>query len=622
MSPNSPTHVLVMVFGIIAEVLFVYTCIRKQEIRLLHKLFIVFAAVGTLWLLALIAMSSTNPNNITVLWVLDCVSYIGAAFAPVFALLIAAAYVNGFEKLPHKYYLLFIVPTMTDIVAWTNPYHHLMYKVFSVSNEDVVFGPYMYVSGVYSYLCIVVSVWLMIRFVFKNKSKLYIWQALLFSLGSMIPIVVNMLGVFKVIEMSNSATPIAFVVTIIMHGFAIFRFHMLDIEPIALQRVLDLMSDCYIVTNHNGLIVNYNKSFYELFGRTYKIRENMFLHECVDEKNADSKAIIYNLMTSFEQCRETLSSISYEQSMILPSGKGFQKKYYIVEVAPLIVQSRIVGFLAYFKDVTKVKESMKRMQENNERMMEQDRLASLGQLVGGIAHNLKTPIMAISGSTFAAENLVSECIESLGDKDVTLEDYREIYSEMQGWLIKMREACAYMSDIITTVKEQAVKMNTSEKQQFSVDEMLKRVSILLNHELVSHNCRIVIRDNLNREAWLSGDVNNMVQVINNLVSNAVYAEKQNGGGQISLELDATVDALQLRVRDTGSGVPEYVRNKLFKQMITSKGALGSGLGLFISNSVIKGKFYGEMLIEDNPGGGSVFGISIPLEYVVLKERKN
>jgi two-component system sensor histidine kinase HupT/HoxJ len=53
-------------------------------------------------------------------------------------------------------------------------------------------------------------------------------------------------------------------------------------------------------------------------------------------------------------------------------------------------------------------------------------------------------------------------------------------------------------------------------------------------------------------------------------------------------------------------------------MTTSKGTQGTGLGLYISNAVVRGKFGGSMWLEDNPGGGSIFGMSIPLENVILK----
>ena len=65
-------------------------------------------------------------------------------------------------------------------------------------------------------------------------------------------------------------------------------------------------------------------------------------------------------------------------------------------------------------------------------------------------------------------------------------------------------------------------------------------------------------------------------------------------------------------------IPENIKRRLLKQMVTSKGTMGTGLGLFISNTVIKAKFDGSMRVEDNPDGGTIIRISIPLEIVTLR----
>jgi C4-dicarboxylate-specific signal transduction histidine kinase len=148
---------------------------------------------------------------------------------------------------------------------------------------------------------------------------------------------------------------------------------------------------------------------------------------------------------------------------------------------------------------------------------------------------------------------------------------------------------------------------------------MKRVALLLRHELVGSGCKLEIKNSISQDVILQGDINSMVQVVNNLVTNAVDAEKGMGGGVISILLEKTGEEFLIKVKDTGAGVPEDVKKKLFKQMITSKGAMGNGLGIYISNSVIKAKFNGRMWMEDNPEGGAIFGIAIPLQYVSFAE---
>ncbi len=240
-------------------------------------------------------------------------------------------------------------------------------------------------------------------------------------------------------------------------------------------------------------------------------------------------------------------------------------------------------------------------------------------MVGGLAHNLKTPIMSISGSAVAVENLVEECTLSLGDPDVTAEDYAEIRQEIAEWLVKIREACAYMSDIISAVKGQATNANVSEGLEFSLSELIRRVSLLLRHELLNSHCGLRVENAFKDEIFLQGDINNMVQVLNNLVSNAIDAQKGRNG-DIVIGIDKDEEYLKIQVKDWGSGVAPEIKKRLFKRMITSKGAQGTGLGIYISNAVVKGKFGGFMWLEDNPEGGSIFGISIPLTNVTFRAK--
>lgn len=612
----SDVGLTIFIIAIAAILSFIVICIRKGNVRLIHKLYFTLSAGLIIWLCALIGIRFSDPNDMHIMYILDSITYLGGHFGTAWMVLIALVFVKGLDTLPKRYYLFLIPPAIVNILVWTNPLHHMFYQVFDVDSSKIVFGPLMFISGTVCYCYLVAAIFIMVRFAIRSNSKLYMRQGLLFAAGAVIPLVVNMMATFKIGNLGIEATPLAFMGTILLHGFAIFYFHLLDIKPLAMQRVLDRLTDCYLVISDTGLVVNFNRQFQEVFGKKYGIQENTFLQDSIQVEDADTKSIFYNLTASIETCRETLASISYEQAVFLQQDGELVKKYYMVEITPLMVEeNKLGGFLSFFKDVTKVKESMQRLQDGQAKLMEQERLASLGQMVGGIAHNLKTPIMSVSGSMIAVENLVEECRQSLGDPDVTPEDYQEIYQEIEEWINKVREACSYMSEIITAVKGQAVNMSRSETEAFTISDAMKRVSLLLRHELVGSGCKLEIENLIAEDVVLQGDINSMVQVINNLVSNAVDAEKNKGGGVISILLEKSGDEFLIKVKDTGTGVPEDVKKKLFQQMITSKGAMGNGLGVYISNSVIKAKFNGRMWTEDNPEGGAIFGIAIPLQYV-------
>ena len=177
-----------------------------------------------------------------------------------------------------------------------------------------------------------------------------------------------------------------------------------------------------------------------------------------------------------------------------------------------------------------------------------------------------------------------------------------------------------MSDIITAIKGQAANVSSYyDGGSFTVDELIKRITLLMRHELVSGGCQLVMEHEQAKDCVIQGDINNLVQVMNNLISNAIFAEKQNGGGIVTVTAEKRGSQLILAVKDTGPGVDPRVKAKLFKEMVTNKGNMGTGLGLYISDAVVRGKFGGEVWLQDNPGGGAIFGITLPLDQPALTD---
>lgn len=600
--------------ALIAIILFFIWSFKVKRLQLIHKFYLMLAGSYGLCVIALLGMKLTSRDNTLALMFWDACTNTMGAVMPVFCLCIALIFVKGWQQMPKKTIWLFVIPVITILVVWTNPLHHLHYRVFSTIKSEIVFGPYIVIAGIYSWLCQLVSLILMINFALHNKSRLYMLQCLMFSLGCLSPLTVSVLA-----TVTNSfpitATPLSFMVPIILNGIAIYQLHILDIRPIAMQRVLDWISDCYLVLSDKGVVISYNKPFEKILASGYGIVKSRYLSDSVKKEDVYKKTAIYNLLTAVTSSREACSTISYEQAVTIDTGEGTRKNYYVVDVTPLYIKEILSGFVVIFKDVTQLKLSMQQLQDSQARMMEQERLASLGQMIGGLAHNLKTPIMSISGCISAVENLVEECRDSLEDPDVTADDYREIFKDMEQWFEKVRESSSYMSDIITAIKGQAANVNTNVDAMFTTEELIKRSMLLMRHELMSSGSRVITETEENCTYTIRGDVNNLVQVLNNLLSNAIYSQKQVGGGDIVIGVKKDEDNLKIYVKDTGTGISAGVKERLFRAMVTNKGAHGTGLGLYISDAVVKGKFGGNMWVEDNPEGGAIVGVSIPLSEV-------
>ena len=283
------------------------------------------------------------------------------------------------------------------------------------------------------------------------------------------------------------------------------------------------------------------------------------------------------------------------------------KKLYITsvdEIGDLIV--------TYNKIQELTMKHLNQIHDNQNLLIERERLASLGQLIGGIAHNLKTPIMSISGASEGIKDLVNEFDASIGNPVVTNDDFHDIAKDMKEWLDKINSYTEYMSDILTAVKGQAVALSEQTDMDFTLSELFKRVDILMKHELKQAVVYLNMRMKVDENTIINGDVNTLVQVINNMISNSIQA--YDGKPEQTIDLTAWKNdnnEIVISVKDYGPGLPEKVKHKLFKEMITTKGKNGTGLGLYMSYSTIRAHFNGDITVETEDGKGTTFNIILP-----------
>ena len=282
------------------------------------------------------------------------------------------------------------------------------------------------------------------------------------------------------------------------------------------------------------------------------------------------------------------------------------EKYFNIEITPLITENEYRGTILLFKDITELTKAQ-------DIMVEQERLSSLGQLIGGIAHNLKTPIMSIAGVVEGLTDLIKEYDESIDDPAVNKQDHHEIAKEMQDWVNKVKPYLSYMTEVIDAVKGQAVSMNASTMTNFTIKELITRTQLLMKNELKRRHCNLNLDITASDDTAISGEISALIQVIDNMIINAMDAYG-DVPGNVDIKVREDDTKVYIDVADYAGGIPQKVQDKLFKEMITSKGKNGTGLGLYMSFSTIKGKFKGDIRFETEEGKGTTFFIELP-KYV-------
>ena len=529
--------------------------------------------------------------------------YIGSCFLPVALFFTALSFKNTIIKFKKIYLLLFIVPITTLIVLFTNNLHHAFYVHYSENLNEMVYGWYLNVHIIYTYGLMLLSVIIIIKSSFKI-SGFFSKQSLLIILGISVPLITNILGTLKIIPMTVYITPISFAFTMLCFTFAIFKFNFLGVAPIALQTIVNRISDSYLVLDENFLITDFNTTFLKTFGLTAsELREQNVINFLKTHKKYEMN--VNKLQKALDKVKNSTETIVFEQHF------KYLNKYFTIEINSIFNKEVSLGILILFKDITQHKLDMKALKDNQDILVERERLASLGQLIGGIAHNLKSPIMSISGATEGLTDLIKEYEESIVDKDVTVEDHLAIASDMKDWISKIKSYLEYMSDIITAVKGQAVALSEDTVDSFTVDELTKRVDILMKHELKKALITLNVKLEVDKSLVLHGNINGLVQVVNNMISNAIQAYNGKPNQDIDLIITQEKNNVIVSIKDYAGGLPEEVQEKLFKEMITTKGKDGTGIGLFMSYSNIRAHFNGDITYSTEKGKGTIFNIILP-----------
>lgn len=587
----------------ISVALFIYLFKDKKKNQL-KKLFLVLTGLVGFWdiIMFLQKLLCNNPSINPIYF--EYLTYISACFLPVALLLVSKVFSNTKFIFTKKYLLLFIIPFVSLLILWTNDIHHLFYINYSTILSATVSGPYLLVHSLYTYILFGIDLFIFLKYSIKNAG-FFSKQAVLIVIGSLIPIIINILGSLGIISMSVYITPISFTFTILFFALAIFKFKFLSVTPIAMQKIVDRMSDSFVVVNEENIITDFNDTFLKTFNLTdTQVRNINFIN--LMDKSTFTQNDVKEMENLLLKCKSSSKTFQFKNNL------NINDKYFNIEVNGIFSKDTFLGSLILFKDVTQHILDMRTIEENQSMLMEKERLASLGQMIGGIAHNLKTPIMSIAGAAEGLTDLTKEYDISIGDPQVTNEDHHAIVNDMNEWIGKIKEYTEYMSNVITAVKGQAVNFSDETSDSFTINEAIKYIDVLMKHEL--KNALVELKVNLLTDPTISikGNINSFVQVINNLISNSIQAYNNEPNKIIDFAINKVNNNVQFIIQDYGSGIPKSVQNKLFKEMITTKGKNGTGLGLFMSYSNIRAHFNGNMTFESEEGKGTKFIITIPI----------
>lgn len=233
-----------------------------------------------------------------------------------------------------------------------------------------------------------------------------------------------------------------------------------------------------------------------------------------------------------------------------------------------------------------LKEEKEKSEKAHNRVLQTEKLLSLGRLSGSLAHELKNPITTLK---FLFENFKYKGIQSITKDDVEV----------------VLEEIGHMDKIITMFNRFAKQMHPILSEQ-DIPDIMRHVLSLLNPHIQRH-CVKVLNDLSNNLPPVQIDRSLMEQVFLNLITNSI--EAMPDGGEIRISGDIMNGFLEVRIEDTGNGIPDDIKTMVFDPFFTTKDK-GTGLGLSIAYNIVKAH-KGEIWFENRKSGGTIFIVKIP-----------
>ena len=516
----------------------------------------------------------------------DYFTYIGICLLFPTLILLSFYYNDSNIKFNKKWILLYIVPIICLIILWTNDFHSLFYKMYSTKFSETIYGPAFYINTIYSYTLAFIFMVKMINISIK-KSGFFTRQTALMIIGSLIPLVVNMLGTARIINISIYITPTLFCITLIFYMIAIIKYKALNITPVALETVTDTMSDACVVISDDGTIADSNLTFRKTFSKLEEFSKEKNLFELISKNKLFDINKLKKIINQTKK-NDTMQNVEYNFRY------KNDEKFFEVDIHPIKAKknkNQYIGTLLLFKDITQHKLDIKEIEEKQEIIVKQGQLVSIGELAGGVAHDINTPISAIKTG-----------ITMLNQSSNIAQPEKEILQRMDNCATKI-------ISIVNSMRNQIRNLGGTTKIKFKISEVINDIKVITYHEVYKNKSElnITIEDDLSIE----GDPTKLGQVLTNLVVNAAQAYG-NSGGKIDVSLSKGPNKMALiKVRDYAGGLDPSIKPYIFKNILTTKGTFGTGLGLYLAYSVIKGEFNGEINF-DSDDMGTTFYISIPV----------
>lgn len=267
---------------------------------------------------------------------------------------------------------------------------------------------------------------------------------------------------------------------------------------------------------------------------------------------------------------------------------------------------------------SKVKARTEDLQNAQQQLILAEKMASLGQLVAGVAHEINTPL----GNSITALSFNSDAQKAIqkkfDEKSLTVSDFGQFLENTSESMALMHTNLRKASELVQTFKNVAVNQSVEEVIEFSLKDHVHEVLVTLRPQTkqTQVNIRVDVDDDLSIASFPGA----YYHIISNMIVNSLRHAFPDKQGTIQISIHREQDKLHLHYEDDGEGMDEATKNRIFDPFFTTKrGDGGTGLGMYMTYNIVTQRLGGSITVVSEIGKGTQFDIVVPLELPEIPE---
>ncbi len=386
-----------------------------------------------------------------------------------------------------------------------------------------------------------------------------------------------------------------------------------------IESILSAMHNILMVTDTNSRILRVNSALEELTGKTSLELRGQALNSVFYQSQS-------NIDLSEKLIKKISSGMLLDCEIEIVNAAGESVPMSITSKAHYDYSGRLIGSVITGRPLEEIRKAYLKLKETHEQLkmtqqqlMQSEKMASLGRLIAGVAHELNNPISFVFGNMYALQRYEDrfQCYIERIHQNISVEEREKLRRELKiDRILKdipsLLEGSLESAERVKNIVQDLRRFSTPNHQNNSRVDIVKLVEKAIHLIIHSSEVKPTILRNMPKKRVVTTNEGYLHQIMINLLQNAIDAIEDAVKPMIEITIKDDNGFVEIMLRDNGSGISEHDMLSIFDPFFTTKPVgKGTGLGLYISYGLATEQCGGSLEVNNHPDGGAIFTLRLP-----------